>query len=214
MELTAVQRVTAFVAVVLALAGLGGYLFLPSAAGARQEQAGRSGSGTVPGAPTGGVRSTPGPGLPGGPGATTTAGPDIYAWLPFTQAGLASAARVATEFGADYGTFSYAKPVTAYLAPMRPIVTSQLAQLLGRAYSTPGLAAIRQADRQQSAATAAITALRAFGQGSLTFVVAVTQRITSNKGTTTQVAQYAVTLTGSGGSWQVSDIEPAAAGNQ
>jgi hypothetical protein len=121
---------------------------------------------------------------------------------------------VATEFGADYGTFSYAKPVTAYLAPMRPIVTSPLAQLLGRAYSTPGLAAIRQADRQQSAATAAITALRAFGPGSLTFVVAVTQRITSNRGTTTQVAQYAVTLTRSGGSWQVSDIEPATAGNQ
>jgi hypothetical protein len=214
MELTAVQRVTAFVAVVLALAGLGAYLFLPSAAGAGQEQAGRSGSRTAPGAPAGGVRSTPAPRLPGGPGATTAAGPDIYAWLPFTQEGLASAARVATEFGADYGTFSYAKPVAAYLAPMRPIVTSQLAQLLGRAYSTPGLAAIRQADRQESAATAAITALRAFGQGSLTFVVAVTQRITSTKGTTTQVAEYAVTLTGSGVSWQVSDIEPAAAGNQ
>ena len=219
MEFTALQRVTAFVAVVLALAGLGAYLFLPPAAGAGQVRPGRAGhvraghaapvrvartgSGPTPAAQTNGDPSAAG----------QAAGPDIYAWLPFTRAGLARAARVATTFGAAYGTFSYATPVAAYLAPMRPIITSQLAQLLGRAYSTPGLVATRQAGRQQSAATAAITALRAFGPNSLTFVVAVTERITSAKGTSTRVADYAVTLTRAGVSWQVSDLEPAAAGN-
>jgi hypothetical protein len=231
MEFTAVQRITAFVAVVLALAGLAAYLFLPPAAGAGQVAAGRGRAGPSPGAQVGG-RPAASPGLPGGPGgsggpsgapgtpgtqppgAGSGAVPDIYAWLPFTRADLASAARVATEFGADYGTYSYARPVAAYLAPMRPIVTSQLAALLGRAYATPGVAAIRQADRQQSAATAAITALRAFGPSSLTFVLAITERVTSTRGTTTHVADYAVTLTGSGARWQVSDIQPATAGNQ
>jgi hypothetical protein len=218
MELTAVQRVTAFVAVVLALAGLGAYLFLPPAAGAGPVRSGHVGSGHTPGAQAVGSLPAPRPtvgGVQGSPGADagSAAEPDIYSWLPFTRAGLASAAGVATTFGADYGTFSYATPVAAYLGRMRPIITSQLAQLLGRAYSTPGLAAIRQAERQQSAATASVTALRAFGPNSLTFVVAITERITSTKGRTTQVAEYAVTLSGAGLSWQVTDIEPAGAGN-
>jgi hypothetical protein len=65
-----------------------------------------------------------------------------------------------------------------------------------------------------STATAEILALRAFGPSSLTFVVAILQRIVTSKGTSRQSADYAITLTGTGSAWQVSDIELASAGNQ
>ena len=66
---------------------------------------------------------------------------------------------------------------------------------------------------RQLLATATILALRAFGTGSLTFVVEISQRIASAKGTSKQTTNYAVTLTGTGSSWQVNDIELASAGN-
>jgi hypothetical protein len=47
----------------------------------------------------------------------------------------------------------------------------------------------------------------------MTFVITAGQRLVSSKGTTTGSTQYAVTLTGSGTSWQVSDIELESAGN-
>jgi len=96
---------------------------------------------------------------------------------------------------------------------MRALITSQLAAVLGRAYSAPGLVASRTAAKQAATATASILALRAFGPSSLTFVVAVAQRIASTKGTSRQSADYAVTLTGDGTSWQVTDIELSGAGN-
>ncbi len=140
--------------------------------------------------------------------------PDIYNWLPFTPSGLASAARVATRFAADYGTFSYRQTTNAYLAPMRPLITNQLVDLLGRAYSAPGLAAVRIAGKQAFVGSAMITSLRAFGPSSLTFVVNLTERTTGTKGSGQQTASYAITLIGSGSSWQVSDIQPASVGNQ
>ena len=77
-----------------------------------------------------------------------------------------------------------------------------------------GLSAARTGTKQVATATSAILALRAFGPTSLTFVVAVSQRIVSTKGTSKQTTNYAVTLTGTGSSWQVNDIEFASAGNQ
>jgi hypothetical protein len=44
-------------------------------------------------------------------------------------------------------------------------------------------------------------------------VVNTTQHLVSSHGTSNGSAQYAVTLTGSGSSWQVSDIELSSAGN-
>src|SRR6266567_3974699 len=181
MELSPFQRFAAFTVVVLVLAGLGAYLFLP--------QSRAAGSGRQP-------------------------SPDIYQWLPFTQAGLASAANTTTSFAARYGTFSSTESTQAYLAPMRSLVTSQLAVVLGRAFAAPGVAGTRVSARQMATAKAAIITLRAFGPSSLTFVVAITQRITSSKGTSKRTTDYAVTLTGTGSSWQVNDIELATAGNQ
>jgi hypothetical protein len=44
-------------------------------------------------------------------------------------------------------------------------------------------------------------------------VVTAAQKLTGTQGSTTSSMQYAVTVTGQGGTWQVYDIEPATAGN-
>jgi hypothetical protein len=205
MELTPVQRIAAFAVVVVVLAGLGAYLFLPHPSAATDGGTGGSHwHSPSPARSQGSVNQVP----------SNQARPDIYQWLPFTKAGLASAATAATSFARDYGTYSYTETTQAYLAPMRPLVSDQLAEVIGRAFQAPGLASTRSAAKQVATATAGILALRAFGPTSLTFVVAISQRITSTKGTRKQVTNYAVTLTGTGSSWHVNDIQLASAGNQ
>jgi hypothetical protein len=209
MDLSPFQRITAFAVVVLVLTGLGVYLFIPSAAGSGSPPA-PAASTPAGGGPGPAPSSRPTPAISAPSGAPV---PDIYQWLPFTSSGLASAAEVAVRFGSDYGTFSYSQNTAAYLTPMRPLITSQLAELIGRAYAAPGVASVRSGDRQVSAGSAVITSLRAFGPSSLTFVETITEQITDSKGRSQQSQNYAVTLTGSGTSWQVSDIELASAGN-
>ncbi|MDR2985806.1 MAG: hypothetical protein LBV34_13300 [Nocardiopsaceae bacterium] len=207
MELTPFQRIAAFAVVVLVLAGLGAYLFLPRSSAAT--------GGAGGGEPS--RRHSPSP-VPSqssvSPVPSGQADPDIYQWLPFTKAALASAATATTEFATDYGTYSYTETTQAYLAPMRRLMSEQLGVVIGRAFQAPGLASSRSAAKQEATATDGILALRAFGPTSLTFVVAISQRITSNSGTRKQVTNYAVTLTGTGSSWQVNDIQLASAGNQ
>jgi hypothetical protein len=217
MELTPVQRLVTFAVVVLVLAGLGAYLFLPkSSSGASDQQRPsqqRSGSATshqpVSPSPT---DSTSSPPADAPPSAGNTA--DIYNWLPFTPSGLASAARVATTFAADYGTYSYRQNTASYLAPMNSLMTGQLADLLGRAYSAPGLVAARTSGKQVSVGSAVISSLRAFGPSSITFVVTLTERTSGTKGTSRQSSGYAITLTGAASTWQVNNIQPADEGNQ
>jgi hypothetical protein len=64
-----------------------------------------------------------------------------------------------------------------------------------------------------STGTAAISSIRAFGPSSLVFIVNATQHLVTSKGSSNGNAQYAITLTGSGTSWQVNDIELSNAGN-
>jgi len=71
----------------------------------------------------------------------------------------------------------------------------------------------RSAQKQVSAGSAVIDALRAFGPSSVTFVVTVDQKITG-KSPSQQSTQYAVTVTDAGGGWQVNDIQLASVGNQ
>jgi hypothetical protein len=207
MELSPVQRIAAFAVIVVLLAGLGIWLFLPSSSAA-------SGSPrTTPSATPhhASPPASPGPSQsPGSPGAGTA---NIYQWLPFTQAGLASAAQLTTQFATDYGSYSYRQSTSAYLAPMQPLAQSSLLGVIGRAFASPGLVAKRTSQKQSATATSVIESLRAFGPTSLTFVVQVTQRITGTKGAETKVTGYAVTVTGTGTSWQVSDIELQGAGN-
>jgi hypothetical protein len=216
MELSAVQRKITFALVVFALAGLGVYLLTttghgtaqPGAASARRPA--RHGSGP-PASPVASALPDATPTTSAAP--VSTQAPDIYQWLPFTRAGLDSAAAVVVEFGDAYGTFSYTENATGYVGSMRNLVTDQLGQQLAAAYSTPGVASMRISHKQVSAGTAAITSLRAFGPDSLTFVVEITERITATRGGGQTTTSYAVTVTGGGTSWQVSDIELESAGN-
>ena len=215
MELTPVQRIVTFTVVVLVLAGLGAYLFLPkssdnAAAAGRPKPASSSSQPaqpTTPAATSPPASPSPGTGSGGGPA-------DIYSWVPFTQSGLTSAAKVTTTFANDYGTYSYRQTTNSYLAPMKPLMTTALADVVGRAFATPGVVAKRVKSQQTSTGSATITSLRAFGPTSLTFVVTLDQHLTATNGQSQQVVDYAITLTGSGDTWLVSDIEYSQDGNQ
>lgn len=208
MELTSVQRKITFAVIVLVLAGLGFAVFRPARHGPARAAAPARSSRSAPA-----TLAPPSPGQRSTPSSSPASGTDIYQWLPFTQPELGAAAGLAVRFGNDYETFSYSENTARYLAPMRSMISNQLAQLLGRAYATPGVASLRQRTKQVSSGTAVISALRAFGPSSITFVLAITQRVTDAGGRSQSTADYAVTVTGGGSNWQATDIELASAGN-
>jgi hypothetical protein len=218
MDLSPVQRVLAFVGIVVVLGGMGAYLLIPgvrSAVGQGHGPAAASPSTPVPGArgtsPAASARST----APAASVTPTPAGsaPDIYQWLPFSQTDLAKAASVTEAFGAAYDTFSYRESTSSYLASLRGLTTSELSATLARAYGTPGVASQRTQQKQISSARTEINSIRTFGSGSLTFVVTIVQTIRTKQGKSQNNGQYAITLTGSGQSWLVNDVELASAGN-
>jgi hypothetical protein len=198
MELSRFGRIGAFVVIVVALAGMAVYFFLPqpSAAGSKPAR-------------------SPSPAAAASPSSSPAASglADIYQWVPFTQAGLSAAAQLTIEFARDYGTYSYSQSTASYLAPMRPLASPELVQIIGRAFAAPGVAGSRAAGKQVVTETASIVSLRAFGPTSLTFVVDLTEHVAATKGRSEQTTAYAVTVTGTGISWQVTDIELASAGN-
>jgi hypothetical protein len=204
MDISPLGRRLTFGLIVCALVGLGAYLLRPVG-----HEAGRSSPqhGTTP-RPAAAATARPGT-------ATTTAGglPDIYQWLPFTQAGLAAATSVVVKFGDAYGSYSYTQNAAAYAAPLAPIAAPQLIGQIEAAYSAPGVAAARVSGKQVAVGTATIASIRAFGPSSLTFLVQVAQQLTDTTGRTQQSTVYAVTVTDSGASWQVTDVELQSAGN-
>lgn len=215
MEMSPRQRKLVFALIVLVLAGLGVYLVMPVARGASQSA---SPAGHSPAAAhSAAARSPAAPSPAAVPGASPASSaqpaPDIYRWLPFTQSDLASAAAVVTKFCAAYGTWSYTQNAAAYTATMNGLATQELSQFVAQGYSVPGVASVRTSDKQVSAGTAVINALRAFGQSSLTFVVTISQEITGTGGSSQVSGQYAVTVISNGSIWQVNDIELASAGN-
>jgi hypothetical protein len=211
-DLSPRQRTAVFAAVVLALAALGYYLVLPAVTRSHAPAAAASSS-----APATGSTSAPALAPSSAPTVTASAaaagGVDIYAWLPFTQQDLSAAAAVTVRFSVDYNTFTYTESAADYTGAMGGLITGQLATTLQAAYETPGVASLRKSQKQVSTGTAVITSLRAFGPSSMTFVVTAGQRLATANGTTSASTQYAVTVTGSGSSWQVSDIELESAGN-
>ena len=213
MDLSPAQQKAVFVLVVVVLAALGYWLILPKLShSAAQPAVAASTSSPTASAPA----STSAPETPA---ATVTAPPaaagtvNIYSWLPFTQQGLTDAASVTLKFAVDYNTFTYTETPAAYVAKMGGLITGSLATTLRASYATPGVATLRTNQKQVSTGTAAINSLRSFGPSSLTFIVTTGQRLVSSNGTTNGSTQYAVTVTGSGVSWQVDDIELASAGN-
>ncbi len=209
MELSPSQRSAVFAVIVIALAALGYYLVVPAVThSGGHAQAGAS---PTPAGPAAETTRAPGPTETASAAAAGVV--NIYAWLPFTQQDLAAAASVAVRFSVDYNTYTYTESAAAYVAKMTELITGQLATTLQAGYSTPGVVSTRTSQQQVSTGTAAIDSLRAFGPSSLTFVVNTTQHLVSSHGASDGSAQYAVTLTGSGSSWQVSDIELSSAGN-
>ena len=212
MELSPRQRSALFAAVVIALAVLGYYLVVPAVTHSHRPAAsttGRATSGPTATAPDSAAAAAPTVAA----SAADAGGPDIYTWLPFTQQNLAAAASVAVRFSVDYNTFTFTESAADYVGAMGGLITGQLATTLRAAYQTPGVASLRTSQQQVSTGTAAINSLRAFGPASMTFIVTAGQRLATTNGTSSGSTQYAVTVTGSGSSWQVSDIELESAGN-
>lgn len=203
MDISPAARRLIFGLIVCALVGLGAYLIGPTAQGAGGGPARNHGSPPRPP-----VQRTAGTANAGQSGQ-----PDIYRWLPFTAAGLAAAAAVVVKFGDAYGSYSYGESAAAYAAPMVPITSAQLMSQIEAAYSVPGVAAARLSGKQVATGTATIGSIRAFGASSLTFLVQVSQQLTETTGRSQQSTVYAITVTGSGASWQVADLELASAGN-
>jgi hypothetical protein len=210
MDLSRGQQKAVFVLIVVVLAALGYWLILPKATHSHAQAA----TSPTPSAEQTTAQTpaqTPVSTAPATPAATGSV--NIYAWLPFTPQDLADAAAVTVKFGVDYNTYTYTENAQAYVATMNGLITGELASTLQALYATPGVAKLRTGQKQVSTGTAAISSLRAFGSSSLTFVVTMGQRLASSQGTTNGSSQYAVTVTGSGASWQVDDIELASAGN-
>jgi hypothetical protein len=208
-DLSPGQQKAVFALVVVVLAALGYWLVLPKVThSSAQVQPTRTPSPTesVPSPPPASASSA----VAATPAATGSV--NIYSWLPFTSDGLTAAATVTQEFLADYDTYSYTESAKAYVGKMGGLITGQLATTLRDLYSSPGVAKVRNDQQQVATATAAINSLRSFGTSSLTFIATATQHLATAKGSSNGSTQYAITVTGSGTSWQVNDIELSSAG--
>jgi len=204
MELSRGQQRLLFVVVVLALGGLGIFLL-----GSRHRTAA-----PPPARPS--ASAAPATSTPAAAPATAAGGGgvDIYQWLPFTQQDLTAASRTTLAFAADYENWSYTEPAQAYVAKMNGLVTANFAASLQNSYATPGVAALRSAQKQISTSSGGIASIRSFGTGSITFVVNIAQRLATTSGTSNSTKQYAVTVVSNATGWQVNDVELAGAGNQ
>jgi len=207
-DLSPGQQKAVFALVVVVLAALGYWLIVPKVSHSHAQ--------AQPSPNPSATQSVPSPPASAPPTATTSpasaSGVDIYSWLPFTQQGLAAAAAVTEKFLVDYNTYSYTESAAGYVGKMNGLITTQLASTLQGLYSQQGVAKVRSDQRQVSTGTAVINSLRAFGPSSLTFVATGTQHLTTSKSTSSGSAQYAITVTGSGTSWQVDNIELSSVG--
>jgi hypothetical protein len=211
-DLSPGQKKAVFAVIVLVLVALGSWLIVGKVSGSHATAAPSASptpSGTAP-VPAQTVTATP---SSAAVSPVATGGVNIYSWLPFTQQGLTAAAAVTVRFCSAYNTFSYTENASQYVASMNGLITPQLATSLKSVYSTPGVASLRAQEKQVSTGSATIDSLRSYGASSLTFVVTGGQHLVSSKGTSNGTTQYAVTVTGSGTSWQVNDIELSSAGN-
>ncbi len=214
MDLSPGQQKAVFALVVVVLAALGYWLVLPKvshSSAQAQPTSTPSPTESVPSPPPASTGSaSSGSAVTATPAATGSV--NIYSWLPFTSEGLTAAATVTEKFLVDYDTYSYTESAKAYVGKMGGLITGQLATTLRDLYSSPGVAKVRNDQQQVATGTAVINSLRSFGPSSLTFIATATQHLVTAKGSSNGSTQYAITVTGSGTSWQVNDIELSSAG--
>jgi hypothetical protein len=161
--------------------------------------------------PTPSPRATPRRTATPTPAASRSAG--AGAMLPLSPADLNTAIRVATGFAASYATYSYTEPLRTYLARLQSAVTPELYATLARGAATPGILSRRTRDRETATAQAAPEQIRTIGPASLILIVGLTQNVSSSTGPRQHTEDLAVTATKSTGTWLVSDVEPASAGD-
>jgi hypothetical protein len=217
MELTTGQRRLLFAVVVLALAGLGIYLVSSRSSGGSPATAPAATASTAQPTASGPTAAgVPPSTVPAATPVSTAGGAQIYQWLPFTAADLAAAAKTTVTFAGDYATWSYTEDAAAYGAKMSGLVTAQEAATLENDYGTSGVAGPRAADKQVSTGSGTIDSISSFGSGnptSITFLVTISQHVTSTQPAKSMSGQYTVTVVSSGTAWQVNDIELSGIGN-
>jgi hypothetical protein len=210
-DLSPGQQKAVFAVIVVVLAAVGYWLIVPRVTHPHSSpQATPSASAPATGSAPAPAQDATAPAVTATPAATGSV--NIYSWLPFTQQGLADAAAVTVKFLADYNTYSYTDSPAAYIGRMNGLITGPLATTLRGVYAAPGVAKVRDDQRQVSTGTAVIDSLRAFGPTSLTFIATGTQHLVTSKGTSSGSAQYAITVTASGASWLVNDIQLSSVG--
>lgn len=216
MELSAGKQRLLFAVVVIALAGLGIYLLGP----------GRSAGTSAPATPAAAassaaaVAATPAPAVTAAqvapsplPVPTSVKSADIYSWLPFTQKDLDAAANVTQAFASAYETFSYTDTAQAFGRRISAYVTPEFLAVLQQQFLPPDARQVKLS----SASSGKISQIASFGsspQASITFVVAITEDVTSSGRTSAVSGQYDVTTVAVPGGWQVANIQQAGAGNQ
>jgi hypothetical protein len=218
MELSPGQQRGLFVALVIALAGLGIYLIGPGrthrsaapATSATATTAATPAASSAPAVPPAVIAPTPLP-VP-----AAVKGANIYSWLPFSQHDLDAAANVTLAFAAADETFSYTDTPASYGGRLANFVTPTLQTTLEAQFQPPGAAVAWKRERLSSRGSGTIIQISSFGahpQQSITFVVSLTEQTTASGTTKPTTAQYDVTVVAVAGGWQVNDIEQAGAGN-
>jgi hypothetical protein len=212
MDLTPGRQRLVFVVIAVVLVGLCFFLIetrhsggTPSASGSASPTASPAGSQASGVPPTLVPAPTP---------ASTAGGAEIYQWLPFTATDLSAAAQTTLTFAKDYSTWSYTESADDYVATMSSLVNAQQLALIKSGYSTAGVQGPRTADKQVSTGSGTINSIMSFGAGPvITFVVTINEQLTGTQSASTQSSQYDITMTSSGGAWQVSNLQLANVGN-
>ncbi|HEY5397261.1 MAG TPA: hypothetical protein VIL16_17890 [Trebonia sp.] len=228
MELSPGRQRLLFVVVVIALVGLGIFVIhgrnhqnaATPAATPTPTQSGPAASAAATGTPT--AAPSAAASLAAASPSASSGAANIYQWLPFTQSDLGAAAKTTLAFANVYANTSYTETKAAYLAKLTGLTTSQEAATLESDFETPNILATRIADKQVATGTPTIDSISSFGPQvppgpagppSITFLVAIAQKLSSTSGTITSTPEYTVTIASTANGWQVNNIQLASLGN-
>ena len=209
MELTPGLRRLVFAVLVVALAGLGFFLF--TVRGHDGTQSAAASSSPAPASAADAAASVPPTVLPAATPLSTAGDAQIYQWLPFTASDLSAAADTATAFAKAYATWNSAESAQAYGATFHGLASqSEITQL--EASFNPTGAGTGSQSSTGSGKINSITQLSG-NPTSVTFLVTISQQVTPATATAAG-APYDITVLQSGTSWLVNDLELPNTGNQ